>query len=461
MYSTNFGFPNAAAVATGPYGAPPGSQNHQQQPGQAHLNQPQQQHQHQHPHQQQQQHMMYNPQQFSMGAQPSAGAFPGAPNMMPGAGPAGMMQNTGMQHMAAANGQSTRFEFRLPNYQAPYNNSSYGPAVAAQMNIPTSYTMGAGMPMAGFPMHPGMTPQQQHQMMQQRMQPAQPNAGGMSTPTPQRSFQSQPQGTPTPTNVPSSQPPQIPTPQNPQNTPQGGTPNNGQQPSQHQPPSNNIQTPQTPTFPSSLQGNPTNGTSSGPTPLSPGVDSKDKERFALILDINNELLVEAMQIQQTQQALKKERTSSNGSDNGATNGSENKPTEDEELLGSDYIQKDQAMPAPCPAYLKAPPLNTHVQVRPMQGPDGAESKVEPSDREATAKYIQDLYKKLQTLFPGIDPNKEPAIPLPTTRPGGQAINVPKPGSQTPSQASPIAGGNQTPKMATSGPPQPNPNVTGL
>ena len=50
--------------------------------------------------------MMYNPQQFPMGAQPSHGGFPGAPNMMPGAGPAGMMQNTGMQHMAAANGQS-------------------------------------------------------------------------------------------------------------------------------------------------------------------------------------------------------------------------------------------------------------------------------------------------------------------------------------------------------------------
>lgn len=37
----------------------------------------------------------------------AASAFPGAPNMMPGVGPAGaMMQNTGMPHMAAANGQS-------------------------------------------------------------------------------------------------------------------------------------------------------------------------------------------------------------------------------------------------------------------------------------------------------------------------------------------------------------------
>ncbi len=116
-------------------------------------------------------------------------------------------------------------------------------------------------------------------------------------------------------------------------------------------------------------------------------------------------------------------------------------------------RKDQTMPAPCPAYLKAPPLNTNVQVRQTQGPDGAESKVDPLDREATAKYLQELYRKLQSLFPGIDPNKEPTMPVPGTRPGGQVINVPKPGSQTPSQASPISGSNKTPKMATSGPPQ--------
>jgi hypothetical protein len=50
--------------------------------------------------------MMYNAQQqFPMGTQ-SAAAFPGNPNMMAGVGLGGMMQNTGMPHMAAANGQS-------------------------------------------------------------------------------------------------------------------------------------------------------------------------------------------------------------------------------------------------------------------------------------------------------------------------------------------------------------------
>lgn len=96
MYSAPYGYGNPAGQ---PYnGAPPG-QNPQMQPGPG-------------PSQQQQQ-MMYN-QQYPMGA---GGAFPGAPNpsaMMPGgagAGPAGMMQNTAMPHMAA-NGQS-KFDLLL------------------------------------------------------------------------------------------------------------------------------------------------------------------------------------------------------------------------------------------------------------------------------------------------------------------------------------------------------------
>lgn len=109
MYSANYGFPNAAGQTFN--GAPP-SQNAHLQPGQGPNPNPQpspqhQQHQ-QHQHQQHQQPMMYNPQQFPMSAQgAAASAFPGAPNMMPGVGPANaMMQNNGMPHMATANGQS-------------------------------------------------------------------------------------------------------------------------------------------------------------------------------------------------------------------------------------------------------------------------------------------------------------------------------------------------------------------
>lgn len=87
MYSAPYGYPNAAG---GPMfnGAPP--QGVPLQPG---------------PSPNQQQQMMYNTQQFPMASQ--AGPFSGGPNpaMMGGVGPAGMMQNAGMPHMAA-NGQS-------------------------------------------------------------------------------------------------------------------------------------------------------------------------------------------------------------------------------------------------------------------------------------------------------------------------------------------------------------------
>ncbi len=89
MYAGNYGYPNNPAGSP-QYngGAPhPGSQNSAMQPGTS-SNQ-----------------MMYNAQQFPMGAQ-SGTAFPGNPSMMAGVAPPGMMQNTGMPHMANANGQS-------------------------------------------------------------------------------------------------------------------------------------------------------------------------------------------------------------------------------------------------------------------------------------------------------------------------------------------------------------------
>ncbi|KAI1462084.1 hypothetical protein F4805DRAFT_193423 [Annulohypoxylon moriforme] len=488
MYAGNYGFPNAVPPAGSQYngGAPhSASQNPHLQPGQGPPNQA----------------SMYNPQQFPMGAQPGVG-FPGAPNMMPGPNAAGMMQNTGMPHMAAANGP-------MPNYQPPYTNSPYGAgvpsSVAPQMNVPNSYAMGGGMPMSGFPMHPGMNPQQQqqqqqqqqHQMMQ-RMQPPQPNPNvpGMSTPTPQRSFQGQPpQGTPTPNSASHGQPQPPPqqqqqhqhqhqhqqqqqhplsTPQTTHVTPQSKTPNNAHQQPQNQPPPNNISTPQTPTFPASAQNNGPNNTSSGSTPLSPGSDSRDKERVGVILEINNELLLEAMQIHYTRDTLKKERASSNGTDPSVNE--PDKPTDDEEVLAQDYLhcmrrlqsnlsylaaladKKGNVPAAPSPTYLKAPPLNTGVKLKMMVTPDGSESQEAP-DRDETAKYIQELYKKLQGLYPGIDPNKEPAFPAPPGRQGMQMANMAKPGSRTPGQPSPVPGKQMTPKMMTSAPPSAIGNIT--
>ncbi|KAI0447834.1 hypothetical protein F4803DRAFT_497742 [Xylaria telfairii] len=368
----------------------------------------------------------------------------------------------------------------LSNFQPPYSNSAYGAGIPSsvppQMNMPPNYAMGGGMPMPGFPMQQGMNPQQQQQMMQ-RMQASQPNPN-MSTPTPQRNFQAQPsQATPTPSNGPAMPQPQFPGPPNAQGSHHGQLTNN--MPQQHQPhpppsqthaqtpSSNSIQTPQTPTFPTQGQANSTNGVSAASTPLSPGADPKEKERVGVILEINNELLFEAMQIQSTQLIIKKERAASNGTDSSPNDG-EKKPTEEEQLT-QDYLgcmrrlqtnlsylagladkerKPTQPSQASYPAFLKPPPLNTSIKLRQVQSQDGNEAKTDIPDREETAKYLGELYKRLQALFPDIDPNKEPNI-----RPPVQALNSTQSGTQTPSQASPVPGKQPTPTLATSAPPQ--------
>jgi hypothetical protein len=66
-----------------------------------------------------------------------------------------------------------------------------------------------------------------------------------------------------------------------------------------------------------------------PTPLSPAGESRDQERFALLLDINHELLYESIQLQTTQQEIKKELEGS---------APDRKPTDEENLLQADYLQ---------------------------------------------------------------------------------------------------------------------------
>ncbi|KAI1426807.1 hypothetical protein F5Y12DRAFT_234144 [Xylaria sp. FL1777] len=450
MYAGNYGYPNNPVGSPQYNGGapPPGSQSSAMQPGTS-SNQ-----------------MMYNAQQFSMAAQ-SGTAFPGNPSMMAGVAPPGMMQNTGMPHMANANGQ-------MPNFQPPYSNSAYGAGIPSsvppQMNMAPNYAMGGGMPMAGFPMQQGMNPQQQQQMMQ-RMQASQPNVN-MSTPTPQRNFQPQPsQGTPGPGNGQPLQQSQFHGPPNAQGPHHGQAPNTTPQQQQSMPPSqtqvqtpssNNIQTPQTPTFPTQAHGNNTNGMSSASTPLSPGTDLKERERVGVILEINNELLLEAMQIQSTQHIIKKERVAMNGTDGNMNDGEKKSP--EEEQLAQDYIhcmrrlqtnlaylagladkeRKPTQASVAYPAYLKPPPLNTSIKLRQVQNPDGGEVKPDIIDREETTKYIGELYRKLQVLFPEIDPNKEPSI-----RPLAQAPNSTQSGAQTPGQASPVPGKQSTPTLVTS------------
>jgi hypothetical protein len=64
------------------------------------------------------------------------------------------------------------------------------------------------------------------------------------------------------------------------------------------------QTPQTPSFPSNSNASNSNMTLA--TPLSPGSESREKERVSLLLDINRELLMEVMRVQAVQAEGKKE-----------------------------------------------------------------------------------------------------------------------------------------------------------
>ncbi|KAF4963688.1 hypothetical protein FSARC_8332 [Fusarium sarcochroum] len=463
MYSAGYGFGNNAASS---YNNPAPQQQPGTQPGA--------------------QQMMYNQQQQFAGMTPQGGFGPGANPQMMASGPGGMMPNAGMQHMAA-NGQ-------MAGFQQQFAGNPYGqvPSSVAPQSFAPNYMMGGGM--QGFPMNQGGMPQnpqmmqriqqaqQQAQQQQQQAQQQQPGVmGQVSTPqrppsaaqgTPNNALASQqgqfstpqpPSQSQTPTNHQHHQQPQPPQqPQHQQQQPQ----QQQQQPqaqaqAQQQPqqPSAALSTPQTPTF-SSNQGPTVNGGSTAAVPLSPGTESRDKERFALLLDINHELLYESIQIQTTQQELKKENAASGIP-------GDKKPTDEETQLQQDYLQcmrrlqanlsymaaladrKPEVKVPPCPAYLSAPPLNLLLKLRvpALGGSEGADNNIDPvADREERNNSIKDLYSRLQAAFPGFDPKKEPAFRA-GTQPGQ------KPGNLMGSQASPTA--QRTPKMTNMGaPPMP-------
>lgn len=97
---------------------------------------------------------------------------------------------------------------------------------------------------------------------------------------------------------------------------------------------------------------------------------------------------------------------------------------------------------PAPAYLMPPPLNLSLKLRaPKSASDGEVRKDPIADREERDKTLKDMYARLQAMFPGVDPKKEP------TNQGPAKSQVP--GAKPPStQANPLAGqGQQTAQMA--------------
>ncbi|KAL0472207.1 hypothetical protein QR685DRAFT_521362 [Neurospora intermedia] len=368
-----------------------------------------------------------------MGSQAGGSHFPAtaapSPGMMgTGAGPAGMMQNSAMPHtMATTNGQMA--------FQAPYTSAPYVAAVpspvAPQPHLPANYMMSASMP--HYPMNAALS---QQQPMMQRIHPSQQNAANMSASTPQRSSNPASQGTPN-NAMPSQQSGTYSTAQG-----QGGSAN--QTPATTQPQSGSAGgTPQTPTFPSTGGQGQVNGTPIHSAPPSPATRSRETERFAVLLEINHELLYELACLHISRLEIKREKELAGESGEQQQNGGMSL-SEEEKLTEQDYQQclvrartnmgfmgslsqpGKQPNVHPYPAYLTPPPLHLNLRIRVAQNTSAEDSAGDAppdpnTDRAERHEIMTDLYKKLQSLYPGVDYKNEPlwrAGTNPLTGPSG-------------------------------------------
>ncbi|KAL5612575.1 hypothetical protein BROUX41_004330 [Berkeleyomyces rouxiae] len=375
--------------------------------------------------------MMFNPQQFqNMGGQ---NFMPGNPAMMGAQG--GMMQNPGMQPMAA-NGQP-----RFPNTQfqgQPFPASTPSPS-NTQQPFNQNFMMGnsIGFP-GGNPQIQGQSPamQQRHGMPQNAM-PGQMNMG-----TPQRPVSVASQGTPTPMQKSQFAAP----PTQPQATMQPPTTQ----------PNANITTPQTPTFPSFAGPTPAGQPAASPVSHSPRSEALQKERFSVLLDINQELLYEAIQLQYTLAEAKKEGDKVLEEEASKDNNQcLRRLSSNLQYLAGLADPKLKGLPRP--SLLTPPPLNLNLRLR--ISPFGIDGENAPSidavgERMERDKLIRELYSKLQACFPGMDPSKEIAFNN-TRAPGGQPHGTPQ------SQAQPHLhqqGQNQGQSQHQPQPLQQNPKV---
>jgi hypothetical protein len=192
--------------------------------------------------------------------------------------------------------------------------------------MPANYMVGG--PMGNMPVSVGGVGgggMAQQQQMMPRMQPPQQSPTSMGTPTPQRQFtpsQASPIGAMTPQQAHYSSTPQA----------AASLAQAGQAGPQ---PISAGGTPQTPTFPSAGAPAAPNGALTAPTPLSPGTESKEKERFQVLLDINQELLYESVQLANTKAELRKEAASSSAEAGGKPAVAE---SPEDKLIQQDYTQ---------------------------------------------------------------------------------------------------------------------------
>lgn len=222
---------------------------------------------------------------------------------------------------------------------------------------------------------------------------------------------------------------------------------------------------QTPVTPSTAGGpGQTQNASQNNAPLNPGGESREKERVSLLLDINKYLLMEVMKLQDAQAAAKAAKEAAEGEKE------KSKVTVDPGM-GKEFVEcmrriqynlsylaaiadrshKPSSQTPPHPAIISAPQLES---IKRMKAAKKEEAKKEDSgtikseeekkgeneeeEEEDGPEELKKMYAQLQTLFPGVDPRKEPPVP--------------QQGGMKPQQHQPTQNGTPTTSAPTPGTP---------
>jgi len=201
-----------------------------------------------------------------------------------------------------------------------------------------------------------------------------------------------------------------------------------------------VVTPQTANFPAGLQGGHAGGGMA--TPLSPGSEVRERERVAILLEINRELLLESMRLHAAEQAaeqVKKVEEAAAATDSPDSTGDKDKAEKEKtmktitsreyfecmrRLQGNlaylaaiaDRAHKPSSQIPAHPAVMSAPPMAARTKKDPHASPSETKTDSEeekkfqdidtPEDHEKRIETLRDLYKRLQALFPGVDPKHD-------------------------------------------------------
>ncbi|KAI0996273.1 hypothetical protein K3495_g11907 [Podosphaera aphanis] len=367
---------------------------------QAHVNQQQQQ---QLPGQQQPQQMVYNPYNDPIGPPQLSPYAPIGAGMSGHAGVVGIGPNNGMAHMNAGN---------VPSYQTPYSSSPYSGSISASSaNLPPNFMSTSNATSAYTINVPKASAPHHSQRIHASLNSTTPNQTG-----------------PKSLAITSGQQDTLPNPLNIQS--QFSTSQNSKQ---HLPAPINTQKNQ-PTLVAtaprpSYQAGPqsTNSGSTSTTPQSPVFEVQERERVTILLNINKELLLELMRLQADHNESREDASLSIASD-GTEKDKPKTPTSRYYYECMRRLQSNLAYLAartdrnkplnqlPTHPQFMSPPtpssnltqLNSIVNTSPNSSRNKDEGEV---DR---IEVIREYYRKLQALYPGVDPRKE-SFSNPATR----------------------------------------------